>query len=126
MNPINFEELSKKLEDKRNREYFRYYVSNRNAARASTKKSKRGTRKMNTIPKPATPISYQELREMVNEGTLYKHHSAYFSGYVSRTLKEENMVAYPYKGHFGTGYILDTPNWESTRFSRRTYYIFTE
>lgn len=81
---------------------------------------------MNTNKKPETPITFTELTEMLKNGTLYEHHSAYFSGYVSRTIKEEDLVAYPYKGHFGTGYILDTPNWESTRFSRRTYYIFAE
>ena len=81
---------------------------------------------MNTTPKPETPITFTELREMMNEGKIYKHHSAYFSGYVSRKLKEEDLVAYPYKGHFGTGYIVDMPNWESTRFSNRTYFIFRE
>ena len=81
---------------------------------------------MNTTPKPESPISYQQLSEMLHEGTLYKHHSAYFSGYVSRGLREEDLIAYPYKGHFGTGYIVDSPNWNSTRFSYRTYYIFTE
>ena len=81
---------------------------------------------MNPKQKPTTPISFQQLSEMLNEGTLYVHHSAYFSGYVSRTRKEEEIIAYPYKGHFGTGYIVDSPNWNSTRFSYRTYYIFTE
>ena len=81
---------------------------------------------MNTTPKPTSPISYQQLSEMLHEGTLYEHHSAYFSGYVSRTRKEEDIVAYPYKGHFGVGYVVDFPNWNSTRFSYRTYYIFTE
>ena len=81
---------------------------------------------MNPKQKPETPISYQQLREMLHEGTLYEHHSAYFSGYVSRTRKDEDIIAYPYKGHFGVGYVVDFPNWNSTRFSYRTYYIFTE
>ena len=81
---------------------------------------------MNPKQKPTTPISYQQLSEMLNEGTLYEHHSAYFSGYVSRTRKDEDIIAYPYKGHFGVGYVVDFPNWNSTRFSYRTYYIFTE
>ncbi len=81
---------------------------------------------MNTKQKPTTPISYFDLIDMVTNGTLYEHHSAYFSGYVSRTRKWEDIVAYPYKGHFGVGYIVDLPNWNSTRFSYRTYYIFAE
>ena len=125
MNPINKEELTKMLENERNRAYFRWFVSERNAANPA-KKRKRGTRKMNTTPKPATPISFPELTEMVKSGALYIHHSAYFSGYVSRTRKDEDIVAYPYKGHFGVGYVVDFPNWNSTRFSYRTYYIFTE
>lgn len=125
MNPINQEELAKMLENERNREYFRWYASTHNVVKP-TKKRKRGTRKMNTTPKPESPISYQELNELINEGTLYEHHSAYFSGYVSRTRKDEDIIAYPYKGHFGVGYVVDFPNWNSTRFSYRTYYIFTE
>lgn len=81
---------------------------------------------MNTTPKPETPISFTELSEMVINGTLREHHSAYFSGYVSRKLTESDIVAYPYKGHFGVGYIVDRPNWNSSRFSVRTYYIFSE
>lgn len=81
---------------------------------------------MNPKQKPETLITFSELTELVKNGTLYEHHSAYFSGYVSRTLKEDDLVAYPYKGHFGTGYTLDKPNWESSRFSYRTYYIFAE
>ena len=125
MNPINKEELTKMLENERNRAYFRWFVSERNAAMPA-KKHKRGTRKMNTTPKPETPITFSELAEMVKSGALYLHHSAYFSGYVSRTRKEEDIVAYPYKGHFGVGYVVDSPNWNSTRFSYRTYYIFSE
>lgn len=81
---------------------------------------------MNPKQKPTSPISYQQLSEMMNEGKIYEHHSAYFSGYVSRTRKDEDIIAYPYKGHFGVGYVVDFPNWNSTRFSYRTYYIFTE
>ena len=121
----NKEELAKMLENERNREYFRYYVSTHNMVKP-TKKRKRGTRKMNITPKPESPISFSELTEMVKSGTLYEHHSAYFSGYVSSTRKAEEIIAYPYKGHFGVGYVVDFPNWNSTRFSYRTYYIFTE
>ena len=125
MNPNDKQVLSKMLENERNREYFRWYVSTHNGDKP-TKKRKRGTRKMNTTPKPESPISFSELTEMVKSGALYLHHSAYFSGYVSRTRKEEELVAYPYKGHFGVGYVVDTPNWNSTRFSYRTYFIFTD
>lgn len=79
---------------------------------------------MNPKQKPETPITFTELSEMMNEGKIYEHHSAYFSGYVSR--KAEDVIAYPYKGHFGVGYVVDFPNWNSTRFSYRTYYIFTD
>ena len=41
MNPNDKEVLTKMLENERNREYFRWYVSTRNAAKP-TKKRKRG------------------------------------------------------------------------------------
>ena len=47
MKPINYEELTKMLENERNREYFRWYVSTHNAVKPA-KKSKRGnTMKLN-------------------------------------------------------------------------------
>ena len=48
--------------------------------------------------KPESPISYQQLIEMLHEGTLYEHHSAYFSCYVSRDAIGEFRV--------GTGHTL--------------------
>ena len=53
---------------------------------------------MNPKQKPETPISFPELTEMVKSGALYIHHSAYFSGYVSRTRKDEDIIGYHTKG----------------------------
>lgn len=76
--------------------------------------------------KPEKPIPYQLLSEMLVDGKLRFHHSALFRGYVSRTRKDEDVVAYPYSGRFGTGYVAYFPNWSSTNYSYIAYYVFVD
>lgn len=54
-------------------------------------------------------------------GTTYrKHHTAYCRRYESR---RGSGHLEPYKGRFGTGYRLISPNWGSTVYSYVTYYV---
>ena len=48
------------------------------------------------------------------------HHSACRRGYVSR--KCDGIIE-EYEGRFGKGYILVTPNWNSTQYVGISYYI---
>ena len=76
------------------------------------------------MDKPANPISFWELSTLLHEGKLKEHHTALIRGYVSRKRPVEDITATPYKGRYGAGYIVDYPNYNSTRYSLRTYYIF--
>ena len=71
--------------------------------------------------KGETNMTRTELETMVAEGKIREHHTSYFRGYVSR--KSDGYVK-PYHGHFGEGYALLSPNWNSTTYSYITYYIF--
>ena len=66
------------------------------------------------------------LGTLVNDDRYYLHHTAYYKGYVSRKADYDSLPAVPYKGRFGTGYIVDLPSYESTRYCRRQYYILRE
>lgn len=61
-----------------------------------------------------------ELRALIAEGKVKEHHKASRRGYVSR--KSEGYVE-SYKGVFGTGYILVTPRFDTTRYVDITYFI---
>lgn len=79
---------------------------------------------VNKMDNLATRISFWELSNLLHEGKIKEHHTALIRGYVSRRQKVEDITATPYKGRYGAGYIIDYPNYESTRYSLRTYYIF--
>lgn len=68
-------------------------------------------------------ITIEELMNLVERGDLVEHHSALKKGYTSR--KSTGTVE-AYKGRFGEGYKLTTPNHNSTRYSNLTYYIKKE
>lgn len=72
----------------------------------------------------AHPVPYEYISELLVDGLLYEHHTSLFRGYVSRRLKDYEIIAYPYIGKFGVGYYADFPNRNSTRYSHRAYYIF--
>ena len=75
---------------------------------------------------PTTPITYDELFQLVSDGKIAAHHSALFRGYVSRKMDIDDIRAYPYSGRFGVGYTVDFPNYNSTHYSYRSYFIFTD
>lgn len=65
-------------------------------------------------------MTYEELK---NSNAYYHHHSAYHRGYVSR--RSDGIVT-EYNGRFGKGYIVDCPNWKSTQYCIREYWIERE
>ena len=56
------------------------------------------------------------------ETNMKLHHVALTRGYVSR--KTAGIVR-EYKGKYGNGYIIDKPNFKSTQYFYREYYIET-
>jgi hypothetical protein len=69
-----------------------------------------------------TMKTIDEIEKAVQEGTLRSIGPSMWRGYVSR--KGKVSTAYPYKGKYGSGYCVYRPNWESTRYSFITYYVF--
>ena len=65
-------------------------------------------------------MSAQDLEAKVAAGELTKSHTSYIREYVSR---KSGSYVRPYKGRFGIGYAVLSPNWESSRYSYITYYI---
>ena len=61
-----------------------------------------------------------DLASMVDARLLRKLHTSLFRGYVSRV---DGPDVVPYKGRFGEGYALLSPNWDSTNYSYITYYV---
>ena len=65
-------------------------------------------------------MNTKTLEAKVASGELTKLHTALVREYVSR---KTGSVVRPYKGRFGTGYAVLSPNWDSSRYSFITYYI---
>ena len=62
-----------------------------------------------------------EVMAAVAAGQLRTVRTSMWRGYVSR--KTNGHVA-SYKGVYGVGYCVYKPNWDSTRYSFITYYVF--
>lgn len=75
------------------------------------------------MDKPKTTLPYATILKLVAEGVLNIHHTTSFR-VCQQTVSD--TVGYPYKGRFGTGYIVDLPTKNSTRYWVRTYFIFNE
>lgn len=69
-------------------------------------------------------MTKKRIENLVKQGKLYEHHSAWHNGYVSR--KGDACVIKEYIGHFGKGYKVLYPAFNSTRYCICTYYIFKE
>ena len=67
-----------------------------------------------------TSKTVAEIEAMHKAGELRHSHAAYKQGYVSR--KADGIVR-EYHGKFGTGYVIDRPLHDTTRYFSRTYYI---
>lgn len=57
------------------------------------------------------------------KSTCRFHHSASRRGYVSR---KSNGFVEPYSGRFGTGYVIVTPRFDTTRYVDVSYYLTKE
>ena len=81
---------------------------------------------METKRKEATRMeiaNVQELRRAAKEGLIKELHTSLFWGYVSRV---GGPIIEPYKGRFGEGVKLLSCNYDSTRYSYVTYYVYTQ
>jgi hypothetical protein len=65
-------------------------------------------------------ITIDDIDILVKEGKLTHSHTAMFRGYVSR---KDGSYARPYKGRYGRGVVVYSPNWGSTRYSFVSYYL---
>lgn len=65
-----------------------------------------------------------EIEKMVESGVLYEHHTSYARGYVSRKMKWSELEGEEYKGKFGEGFKVYSPNFNSTNYCYVTYYIY--
>jgi hypothetical protein len=61
------------------------------------------------------------MSAQAQQNNLKLHHTALTRGYVSR--KNPEGIARPYKGKFGEGIMIFTPNFESTRYCYVSYYV---
>lgn len=68
-----------------------------------------------------TTLRKSNLDDMEKEGKLKYSHSAFTRGYISRKITDPEAT--PYNGRYGKGYIVDCPNYQSTSYSHRLYYI---
>lgn len=66
-------------------------------------------------------ITVNQLNALVAAKKVKAIHTAYTRRYVSR--KTDGYVE-SYNGKYGKGYAHYQPNWDSTRYSLVTYYIF--
>lgn len=64
--------------------------------------------------------SFEEALDII-EARYRKHHTSYARGYLSRKGTENRIISY--SGRFGTGYIVETPAWETTNYHHITYYV---
>ena len=68
-------------------------------------------------------MKIDELKKLVEKGSIKELHTSYRRGYVSRKLKG---IVSPYKGRFGHGFVLDSPCYHSTSYHYRTYFVYAE
>lgn len=65
-------------------------------------------------------MKLNELNKKVISGELTELHTAYIREYVSR---KTGAYVRPYKGRYGEGVAVLSPNWGSCRYSFITYYV---
>lgn len=68
-----------------------------------------------------TMKTIDEINQAVTSGALKKIKTSMWRGYVSR--KGKATAAHPYKGKYGSGFCVYSPNYDSTRYSFITYYV---
>ena len=68
-------------------------------------------------------MKIDELKKLVEQGSIKELHTSYRRGYISR--KSKGVVS-SYKGRFGHGFVVDSPCYHSTQYHFRTYFVYTE
>lgn len=63
------------------------------------------------------------IEQLKESAEYYLHHTAKRVGYESR---KGNGHIEEYNGKFGTGYVLITPRYDTTRYTNISYYIKKE
>jgi len=63
-----------------------------------------------------------ELELAIKNGEIKEHHTSLFLGYVSRVYGTTEPSEY--QGRFGEGFTTTSPNWDSSYYSYKTYYIY--
>lgn len=66
-------------------------------------------------------VGLKKLDDLIEKGVVEEHHGAWARGYVSRI---DGSYIEPYSGHFGKGFVLNSPSWKSTTYYHKTYYIY--
>lgn len=70
-------------------------------------------------------LEVQENGIIKIDGVKYKyHHTAKFKGYIHR--KNWEPKPYYYCGKYGEGIIIERPNWDSSKYSYKDYYLVEE
>ena len=87
-----------------------------------------GVTKPVQVIKPAQKKEVKiKTRKDLEDSPKYKlHHTSRAQGYVSRKSDYDTLPAEPYKGHFGEGYTVLLPAWDSTLYCWKEYYIKVE
>jgi hypothetical protein len=65
-------------------------------------------------------MNTKDIDAKVRAGEVREHHTSYIRQYVSR---KRGAYVKQYAGRFGRGYVVLSPNWNSTWYSYITYYI---
>ncbi len=69
-------------------------------------------------------IVRRQLQKYEEFDKLYLHHTSWVGGNISRT---KGLVVKKYNGRFGSGYVVDIPNFNNkSRSHERRYYIFKD
>lgn len=65
----------------------------------------------------------EEFDRALDAGLIEKSHTSMARGYVSRRGVAPIQIA-PYKGRFGQGFKVYSPNWGSTLYCFVTYWLY--
>ena len=66
-------------------------------------------------------IDANKIDDVMTSNGYHLHHVATTRCYVSRT--SDSRCVETYKGRYGEGYAVYTPNWRSTNYSYIAYYV---
>lgn len=62
-------------------------------------------------------------KDLANSNKYKLHHIGSRQGYVSRKANIDDLEAKIYSGRFGTGYTVETPRFDTTRYVNVEYWL---